>query len=234
MSTSTILVSVIITSYNCERFIEEAVNSVLAQTYKPIELIIVDGGSTDRTIEIVNRIFKDSPDKPIVEVHEGYAAGVRNWGIKKSKGEYIAFLDGDDLLYPDAIKIMTSEINPSIDMVYGEYLIVDSNKNEIHHAVSNEYKPIELLLQCYIHTGALLINRNVFNSIGGFDETLYISEDRDLWFRMALADCKIVYIPKLMMMHRYYLNSISSSGKFRMDNTTVTDRYYKIFKKRFK
>lgn len=228
------LVSVIITSYNCEKFIEEAVNSVLSQTYVPIELIIIDGGSTDRTIEIVNRMLRDSPKKFIVEVHEGYASGVRNRGIQISKGEYIAFLDGDDLFYPNAIETLISKFTPLVDMVYGDYIIVDSNKTKIHYAVAGEYKPIGLITRCYIHTGALLINKRIFNFVGGFDESLRLAEDRDFWCRMALADCKILYVPKLIMMHRYYRNSISSSGRFRMDNTVVTDRYYKIFKKRFK
>lgn len=119
-------VSVIIPVYNCENFIEETLKSVLSQTYKDFEVIVVDDDSKDRTGEIVNVI----KDKRIVYIHQenGGVSMARNNGILNSKGEYIALLDHDDLWLPEKLErqMPTLESNSKIGLVYSDCHIVDS------------------------------------------------------------------------------------------------------------
>ncbi|WP_394903137.1 glycosyltransferase [Clostridium butyricum] len=121
------MVSVIIVVYNGEKFIGQAIESVLNQTYKDIELVVVDDGSTDSTRDIIES-YKDV--KYIYEENSGQATA-RNLGIENSKGKYIAFLDADDLYMSKKIEKQVSvlEKNPQIDVIYNDLRVVDENLN---------------------------------------------------------------------------------------------------------
>ena len=118
------LVSVIIPVFNSERYIASAVESVLKQTYKEFELIVVNDGSTDKTVKVLEQY--------IDRIHYAYqpnkgVAAARNAGIRASKGEYIAFLDSDDLWIRDTLILHVNYLqnNPNIGLVYGEVLVID-------------------------------------------------------------------------------------------------------------
>ena len=118
------LISVIIPTYNSQKYISSAVNSVLSQTYKAFELIIVDDGSTDNTGEIVAS-FDDRRIRYIRQNNSGVAVA-RNTGIKSSKGEYIAFLDADDIWERDKLAVQIDEISSddNICMVYSAFNMI--------------------------------------------------------------------------------------------------------------
>jgi glycosyltransferase involved in cell wall biosynthesis len=118
------LVSVIVPSYNRAQFIEECLESVFNQNYRPIELIVVDDGSTDNTVKLINH-FKEAHESTnfiikIIEQSNSGAPRARNKGIKNSTGEYIQFLDSDDLLLPHKIKSQIEEFKSDIHVVYSK------------------------------------------------------------------------------------------------------------------
>ncbi len=123
-----IKISVITICYNAEKTIEETINSVIHQDYPELEYIIIDGGSTDGTIEIVNKYwdkiayFVSEPDKGISDAF--------NKGIKASTGEIIGMINADDLYYKDALKTVGSffEDNPDTDVTFGDYLLFNSKE----------------------------------------------------------------------------------------------------------
>src|SRR5512135_1708649 len=119
------LVSVIIPFYNCERFLREAIESVLAQSYKLWELLLVDDGSTDGGTEIAREIAALQPDKIFYLEHAGHAnCGVtrtRNLGVGQSRGEFLAFLDGDDVWLPRKLEVQVHHLreNPDAGLIFG-------------------------------------------------------------------------------------------------------------------
>lgn len=199
------LVSVTIPFLNSERFIAEAIESVIAQTYTQWELLLVDDGSTDRSKEIAREYAAQSPERIQYVMHPGHRncglASSRNLGVRNSKGEYLAFLDSDDVWLPHKLEkqIRLIGANPEAGMVYGltEYWYDwDSNRETTH---ANEipplapggklYFPPALFKSCYPLgpygapcTCSYLIRRDAFERIGGFVEsfnprTLQLYED---------------------------------------------------------
>ncbi|MEO5998775.1 MAG: glycosyltransferase family A protein, partial [Chitinophagaceae bacterium] len=120
MSRDSIIVSVVVTCYNQAKFIKESINSILKQTYSNWECIIVDDGSVDNTGMIVNDYLSDIRIKYIYQQNSGVSAA-RNAGIAQSSGEYVQFLDGDDILEERKFELQVSflEQNPIVDIVYG-------------------------------------------------------------------------------------------------------------------
>src|ERR1700677_968317 len=149
------LVSIIIPCYNSSQYLPEALNSVLSQTYQNFECLIIDDGSTDETKAIIqNYTQKDSRFYYYFQENTG-AATARNNGISYSTGEFIQFLDADDLLPPEKLKIQVEYLlqNESVDIVYGEYVLftkledinsnyVASNKNELTKKIDSKTKTI--------------------------------------------------------------------------------------------
>lgn len=191
------LVSVIIPAYNAELFIEETLKSVLAQTYKNIEVIVVDDGSQDRTAEIVNKFIEiDQRVKLFTQVNSGVAVA-RNTGIAKAQGEFIAPIDADDIWYPDNIAkqvecMLASPAN--VGVVYSWSVYIDETGSLTGgfcagNITGNVYTT--LIWQNFIdNASASLIRRNVLEKVGLYDWQLRQQkaqgcEDWDLYLRIA-------------------------------------------------
>ncbi len=182
------LVSVIIPTYNRRNFLKIAIDSVLKQTYKNFELIIIDDGSTDNTEELV-KSYKESRIKYFYQFNRGPAVA-RNKGIKISKGNYIAFLDSDDRWREDKLKIQLEAMKK-----YPDYLISHTEeiwyrngkilnpkkKHKKQHG--NIYK--QSLELCAISMSTVMVKREIFDKIGLFDEKLEVCEDYDYWLRVT-------------------------------------------------
>ncbi len=184
------LISVIIPVYNRPSFLPTAVESVLNQTYKDFELIIVDDNSTSDTYFSVYPYLKD---KRITYYWLNKNRGVsysRNYGIKKSKGELIAFLDSDDYWLPEKLEKQIDYIlknNYSICQTEEIWIRKGKfvNPRKKHKKIEGDIfeKSLEL---CIVSPSAVLIKREVFEKIGLFDENLPACEDYDLWLRVSL------------------------------------------------
>jgi len=196
------LVSVVIPVYNVARYIEEAIHSVLQQTFTGFEIIVVDDASPDNSIELVNAI-NDSRIKIISQANRGLA-GARNTGIRHAKGEFIAFLDSDDYWQPEKLAqhIKLMQHNTHCGVSFSASLFVDENSqslNKIQAPLKQaDYTASDIFCRNPIGNGsAPVIRKDILEKIAFntddkpdtqyFDETLKQSEDVECWTRIALT-----------------------------------------------
>jgi glycosyltransferase involved in cell wall biosynthesis len=173
-------ISVIIPVFNTEKYVARAIESVLSQTLKPAEIIVVDDGSTDNSIEAVRRFL---PKVKIITQQNKGAGAARNTGIKQASTEYLAFLDADDLWAPQKLHIQTEfhKKNPEIEMVFGTVQqFISPELNEQHQNMLRE----ELKTMPGFVPGTLLIKKETFFRVGLFNENLVLGEFVD-WFSRA-------------------------------------------------
>lgn len=182
-------VSVIIPTYQHAHFVGQAIESVLAQTYKDYEIIVVDDGSTDNTSEVLAE-FGDQVTV-IYQENRGLSAA-RNTGIRASKGEYVAFLDADDVWMPAKLEkqVPLFERNEAIGLVYSDLAYFD--ENEVRPGTAFEEAPPQsgmvysaIFIRCPIPMPTVIARRSCFDMVGLFDETLTACEDLDMWLRIS-------------------------------------------------
>ena len=214
------LVSVIIPVYSRDALIIEAIESIHNQTYRPIECIVVDDGSTDNTIKTVENLIDQNTDDAfeikLIKQDNSGAPSARNNGIKNASGEFIQFLDSDDLLYPNKIKDQVSVLQnyEKIDGLYGNW---HHGTKENHVLIKGEKwdNPID---QFYggrvIHTLSFLFRRSFINTIGPWDENLKRNQEIDYFLRGALAGGNFEYLPKITGLWREHEGEriVTSSG----------------------
>jgi len=188
------LISVIIPTYNRAGIIVDAINTVLNQTYQHFEIIIIDDGSNDNTNEVIKNI-NDSRIRYVYQENSGRPSLARNSGIKIAKGEYIAFLDSDDLWHPQMLEKHINVMNENNDVGFstnwssyrtfeGEELF----KKNSYAKNKNEYIRYILLTpdKAYAGTGTILVKKECFDKVGLFDEDLTYCEDWDMFCRIAM------------------------------------------------
>lgn len=192
-------VSVIIPSYNCESYIAETIDSVLNQTFRDLELIVVDDGSTDRTCEIVNS-FR-GPVRLVTQTNARVCAA-RNRGIDEAKGEFICLMDHDDYWFPDKLssQIKLMHDHPEAGVVYTAFTRWHSDASgkfpdpaSLSTISDSDYIDPEysgwiyhqFLLDCWMLTSTSMIRKEVFDKCGTFDVNLPYSEDWELWLRIS-------------------------------------------------
>jgi len=212
-------VSVIIPTYNRAYLFGKAIKSVLNQTYKDFEIIVIDDGSTDNTEEIT-RGFKDKRVKYIKKYKKNRGISVaRNIGIKMARGKYIALLDSDDEWLPEKldkqINILQSE-SPEVGVVYSNLCYIDENGNNMNRKLRISKKAegyiYEDLLEkyCVSPPSSFLIKKECFNRVGLFDDLLSGQEDWDMWIRIAkYYRFTLIKIP--LVKYRLHSNQISKN-----------------------
>ncbi len=184
-----IKVSVVIPAYNAMRFLPQAVESALAQTWRDFELLVVDDGSSDNTGEWAAQ-HHDGRVRLIRQANQG-AATARNTGILEAKGEYIAFLDADDLWEPTKLEkqVMRLEAQPEVGLVHTAIRYIDENGREINRVLGTQgdgdvWK--EVVVHNPVRCGSTpLVRRECFEKVGVFDPGLSFSEDWDMWIRIS-------------------------------------------------
>lgn len=182
MSTNLSLISVIIPAYNYDRYLPEAIESILAQNYHPIEIIIVDDGSTDNTRNVCENLQKHIQYiHYIYQPNRGLPAAL-NAGLKIASGDLITFVDADDIWDPKKIKLQVDLLaeNPSTEIVLGYLQRIHSTKSIDGKPVFENYDNPAMALSL----GAASIRRSVFDRVGLLDEELQYANDLD-WFMRA-------------------------------------------------
>jgi glycosyltransferase involved in cell wall biosynthesis len=182
-------ISVIIPVYNGENTIRDTIASVLNQTFSALELIIIDDGSTDSTPDVIASI-SDPRVRAFSYTNSGQAAS-RNRGVSLAKGEYVSFIDADDLWTPEKLESQWQALqaNPEAAVAYSWTDCIDergqfSRRGSYISASGDVYA--KLLLVDFIESGSNpLIRTDAFEAVGGFDESLPAAEDWDLWLRLA-------------------------------------------------
>ncbi len=182
-------VSVVIPTHNRRTLVTEAVASVLAQTHRELELVVVDDGSSDETAGHLRREVRDERLKVLTQENRGVSAA-RNRGVRETSGEWVGFLDSDDLWLPLKLQRQLEELadHPEIPAVYTEEVWYRdgrwANPRKVHEKHSGRIFRHCLPL-CIISPSSVLLRRSVFEELGGFDETLPVCEDYDLWLRLT-------------------------------------------------
>lgn len=198
-------VSVIIPIYNAEKYLAEAVDSVLSQTVKPLEIILVNDGSTDKSVEVAKK-YK-AYIRLLNQENKGIS-GARNAGIKAAKGTMIAFLDADDLWTKDHLeKLLESfEENDGLGLVAGHVeQFISEDDTESSKSISDEQK----VLPGYV-AGASLIKKEVFDNAGLFDEELTLAEYVDWFSRVKDADIPVKFLQHVVLKRRIHADNVGS------------------------
>lgn len=212
------LISVIIPVFNGGKYISEALESVLAQTHENIEIVIVDDGSTDNTSQIAQEFMAhNSSMKYVYQENQGLAAS-RNKGISLSKGDFIAFIDADDIWVEDKLETQIKILlkNPSIEMVSGK--VKQFISPEIPVEKHDEYHFVQDEIQSNL-IGVALIRKSAFDKYGLFDPTLRIGQDMQWVLQAKEKELKIEPIPKLVYYRRLHPDNL---GRSRSDENYKT------------
>lgn len=207
-------VSVVIPTYNAIAYLPATVASVLEQTYKDFELLIVDDGSSDRTVEWVSALT-DPRVRLIVQENQG-SAGARNRGITEAQGEYIAFLDADDLWNPTKLEkqVQCLEANPAVGLVNTWVVNMEATGTPtdqvlISNAEGDIWQTIAEENQIFCGS-APMVRRSCFEAVGVFDQTLRSAEDWDMWIR--IASCyHFAVVKEPLVFYRQHANSKSNN-----------------------
>jgi glycosyltransferase involved in cell wall biosynthesis len=218
------LVSVIIPAYNAQAFIDKTLASVLAQTYRNLEILVVDDGSSDRTVEIVQKFAaKDQRIRLLQQPNAGVAAA-RNLGMKSAQGEFIAPIDADDIWYPSAIAKLVAQFQtarPEVGVVYAWSVDIDEHDRPTggFHAATVKGTVYKTLI-CHNFLGnasCTLMRKQCLDLIGGYDPNLKAQnaqgcEDWDLYLRLA-QEHEFDVVPEFLVGYRKVFSSMSGDFK---------------------
>jgi len=196
-------VSIIIPTYNSSHFLARTVASVLRQSYTDWELLLIDDASSDQTVEIAEKLA--TADKRIkvyqLEYNSGGPATSKNLGWHKAQGEFIAFLDHDDEWLPEKLTqqlvILESSSDPRLGLVScSAYLKDESRRKSVVYQKNYQTAPLADLANgnFIISSSCVLVKREVFQTVGGFDTTFKIFDDWDMWLRLAEADYSFAFL----------------------------------------
>lgn len=225
------VISVIIPVYNGAKTIEETVRSILNQTFQDFEIIIINDGSKDETLEAIDRIF--DPRVRVYSYPNSGQGASRNRGLSQAKGEYIAFLDADDLWTPNKLEAQLTALqaNPKAGVAYSWTDFIDEWGNFLrpgsHLNISGDVYPHLLLTNILENGSNPLIRREAIDRIGQFDASLPPAEDWDFYLRLA-AVYPFVVVPHPQILYRVYANS-SSTNVFHLETVSI-----KVIDKNFK
>ena len=215
-------VSIIIPTYNCSQYLPLAITSVLTQTYKDYEIIVVDDGSTDNTRAVLAEFGQAITY--ISQENRGPGAA-RNAGINVSRGDYLVFLDADDLLLPEMLETLGVHLtgHPEVDVAYCDGYLINTDRREKEWVGSfSETGFLDPTLGDSTHSLLVLVGRNAFPihaamvrrtkvlEIGCFDEDrkLMVFADWDFWYRLA-HQCRFAFIDKKLVLYRMVESGIS-------------------------
>jgi len=211
------LVSVIIPLFNTENYILQTLHSVLGQSYRNIEILVVNDGSTDGSVANINKFIKDKRLQVINKKNSGVSAA-RNTGIEHAKGEFLAFLDADDLFEKDNIleKVKAIKLNSNVDYVFADMTLIDSEGKFIENRDKGTDQDMlnKLLLWeqdvVACPSGNYLIRKHCFNNELKFDTCFSTAADQDFAIQLAKR-YKGLKIKRSLIKYRYLPNSMGKN-----------------------
>ena len=207
--------SVVMSTYNDEKYIKASIDSILSQTHPYFEFIIINDGSTDRTRQIV----ESYDDERIVLINKENTGLIDslNLGVKTAKYDWIARMDGDDIAEPTRFEEEVRCIKDGVAFISMQSSIIDENNNRVGHTsypkmdfVRYLYFKFDVMLPV-IHS-SVIFNKKIFYEVGGYDPFMLIAEDRDLWLKM-LSKGRHVLVDKPLLKYRRHSGSISIQKK---------------------
>jgi glycosyltransferase involved in cell wall biosynthesis len=215
------LVSVVIATYNMAQYLPEAIDSVLAQTWKNLELIVVDDGSTDNTAEVMEP-FKSDPRVRYFPTENQGQPRAKNHGLNEAKGGFIAFCDADDLWSPKKLAIQMPFFQDSqVGVVYSEVSYIDQNgaplEKDIPYDRHSGQVTEQLVVKNFVPFGTAVIRRACVEKNGAFDVDLPMGIDWDLWLRYSI-DWHFHYTSDITYIYRIWPGQMSKNYRGRYEN----------------
>jgi glycosyltransferase involved in cell wall biosynthesis len=211
-------VSVVIPTYNRKRVLPEAIASVQAQSFRDLEILVCDDGSTDESRAAVEALMRGDPRIRWIEgAHSGYPGAVRNRGIRAAKGEWIAFQDSDDLWIPAKLdkQLAILQAAPEAQFIYSHAAALSpdgSTTRMTPFRIRRQGRVFEtFLMYSVVHTPTVLVRRELLERVGYFDEgmKLRIGEDYELFLRLA-AEAAFHFVPEDLVLCRTQPDSTSA------------------------
>lgn len=221
------LISVIVPTYNSGRFIKDCLNSLVNQTYKKIEILIVYRHSKDNTKSIIESYQKRYPNLRVIEQKNNLGpANARNIGILASKGKYISFCDSDDIFTKNKLEKQVEylEYFEDVGVVYSDYILIDKNGKHIRKVNVPDWDFNKWLVSPYIAFSSVVIRRDLLFEVGLFDDELCSNEDFDLLLRLSKVTT-FKKVPGYLVYRRIHESNLSRSIL-----KTEFERY-KVYKK---
>ena len=221
-------VSIIMPNYNCEKFIEETISSVLAQTYENWELLIVDDCSTDSSVEIIKNYCKnDDRIKLFINEENSGAAASRNWALREATGKWIAFLDSDDIWLPEKLeKQLAFMVKNEYKFTFTKYRQIDEQSQPLGKVVIGPSKISKRKMKyCCCYLGCLTVMYDA-ETVGiiQIDESIRKRNDDAMWLKVRkFADA--YYLDELLAAYRVRKGSISHQGKW-----SLVKYHYKLYR----
>jgi len=228
MSSQQPLVTIVTPSFNQGPFIEQTIESVLSQDYPHVEYLVMDGGSTDETLDVLRRyegrlVWVSEPDR-------GQSDAI-NKGFRRARGEIIAWLNSDDVYLPGIISesVAYLQAHPEVDLVYGDIQFIDGQGEVIEKEVRSKPFSLTMLLTEFstLHQQTAFFRRDLLDRIGYLDESLHYFMDIELWVRIALRG-QGAYLPGVRAQSRLHdvSKSISQQERFWAERRRVLDQLY--------
>lgn len=231
--------SIVMPAYNVEKVINRTLSSLISQSYKKFEIILIDDGSQDNSIEVINSFIKDNRNMDIrlITIKNSGAPTARNIGIKQAKYEWIAFLDADDEFTPNKLELFAKVIknNDTINLISSNFKEINGIKTVLFDNYLKYDPNISLFVQLY-KKGCLLggasmvaVKKDILNEVDGFTEGMKSCQDYDLWVRLSLSKNVNFKILQNSLVNYYVSeNNISSNILNRLNcNMDLIRKYYK-------
>lgn len=229
------MISVIIPAYNASEFIEETIDSVISQSFKDWELIIVNDGSKDNSVEVIKNKIRDHQNMSLINKKNGGVSSARNLGFEHARGEFLAFLDADDIWSEDFLQCGIDSLSKNSDagLVYTDLIIIDEkniSSNQVKKGKSGEILDDLLLWEDHVISppSGMIVRRSVINRVGQFDEQLSNNADQDFYMRVS-AKYPIERIDRPLLRYRVHDNNMHSNIKVLERDSLLT---YKKAKER--
>ena len=215
-------ISVVIPTFNREQFIGEAIQSALNQTCLPLEIIVIDDGSTDRTEQVVRGFSSPIPIRYHWQQNQWQASAL-NQGVSMARGDWVAFLDSDDVWYPHklAVQVAAIEAHPKIPFFYAKMDYFDTDEAGHVRWVERKSRPVLEPLMFHglpnIHVPTVVMRKDVFVKAGGFNPSLRIGESWEFFTRLALTH-PIHCVDQSLAKQRYHPNQITRELRVTADH----------------
>ncbi len=231
------VVSVLLPAYNAERYLPEALESILAQSFTDFEVVVIDDCSTDGTWKLIQKYAKQ--DKRVVAVqnqHNLKLSGTLNRAIEVAHGKYLARMDADDWSYPDRLEKQVSfmEKHPAVGICGGSMEVCDQELHVVsvrrYHQTDGEIRSHLFRYSPYSHP-LVMYRKDVLEKVGGYRDEFNPAEDYELYFRIGMV-AQFANLPDILLKYRVIPKSMTTGGTRKMEEKTIAIRY--LYAKNYK